>query len=1231
MRRLLLAIMILALPLPSSAVQQIKFISEIRAGQPLFIEVDKQGNIYTTQKNGTIRVLSKGGDVLFSIKGEDEIEGPIIKKPMGLDFYKEKIYVTDEALGKVIIFSKDGKYLDSFGKKGSGPKEFKKPRGIFVYDGVIYVADSGNKRVQVFGQNGVYMGSIGVEGQQDNLLKNPTDIAIDQNGLIYVVDNERKKVKVFDSAGNFLKDIDGIKEPYTIAIDKDGIYVADIIKYRINRYDFNGNRQFIFGSYGIGQAQFSSLAGITVDKEGKVHIADTEKGIIHVFLPEREDRGKLSEELSPPSTVKWLGDIHVKANKIWAQNEEKIYAINEKEKNIVIIENRKITKTLNLPKCSLVSIAVDPEGFIWVIDKAKDRLLKLDENGKTLLCVGSSGSKAGYFSNPTDILISKKGIIFVADTGNKRIQAFNTDGVFLNIIGKRGKISVMKMPLSLALDNNNNLYILDGEKKTVSVYSKEGLQLAEFGAKTNSKWYLYNPVSISVTENEIFILDSGKNIVKVFTLSGRFLMEFGAKGTGKGDFNKPWSIIMTSNTGFLISDTANERIQIFKTLHSPSAPVHFEAKEGMRSIELKWDKNPETYVDMYKVYRSEYKNTGFKEIANIEENSYIDCNVISDKEYFYIVRAVAKRGNIGLKSAVVSAKSLKVEVSKPRGLKAETSDRCVYLSWESSSNDLTSHYIIYREENDELKEMGKTEDTQFTDMFLYANTTYTYWLSALSIDGVESEKMSIKATTHVSTRPPLEIEVIHMYDIFSNTYKIYENEGIGTINLTNNTNNHISKLKVSFSIKEFMDFPWEIDIEDLKPFENREVVIKAVFNNKILNITEDTPVQTELKVSYYDREEIKTFSKNHTINIYEKHRMGWDEKNRIATFITPKDSAVLEFTRSIVTQYGDYRYPIVFASAIFDALGIIGLTYMQDPSNPYQVTSEKTDFVDYIQYPRETLKRKSGDCDDLVILYSAMLESIGITTKLLFYPGHILMMFSTGIKSKDKLDTLENMVVELEGKIWIPVETTLLGESFIKAWEAGSTSYYKWKEKGLEIMDIKLAWKKFKPASLPISNWRSEIVKKDTIEKKFAEESNTVRKIHLRLISKKHIALLNENPNNVNALMQLGIIYAQAGVIEEAQKAFEKALEYDKVNANLKNNMGNIYYLNKDYTKAQLAYEEAANLDPKDPFILINLTRCYLKLEMEDKAEEAFKEAIEIDPNISNIYKTLSLKFMSVL
>ncbi len=1227
MRRLLLVFLILALPLPVFAIHDIKFISEIKVGRPLFIEVDEEGRIYTTQKDGTVRVFSGNGETLFTLGGKVKGKEPIIKRPVGIDIYEDKIFVTDDALGKVVIFSRDGEYLDSFGEKGSGPKEFNTPTGIFVYNGVIYVADKGNDRIQFFGPNGVYMGSIGTEGAEDVLLEDPTDVVVDHNGLIYGVNSADRKVMIFDHAGKFLKIIAEDIKPYSIALDRDGVYISNAAKYNINKYDFNGKRLFAFGSQGTGRAQFRTMAGITVDRKGKVYAADTKRGIVQVFFPKNNGSG-WPEKLPPPSTIKWLGEINTKANKIYSKSRKNLYAVNEKERTVIIIENNRVVKTLKVSKCRPVSVAVDHEGFLWVVDKAKKRLLKLDEHGQILLSIGSSGSKEGYFSDPADIAISKNGIIYVADRGNERIQAFNTDGVFLNIIGGGG---LMKSPLAIVLGSDGTLYVLDDEKKTVSLYSDEGRMLMEFGGESEYRWRFDDPVSMAVTGNEIFVLDAGVNSVKVFTKSGKFLRAFGSKGTGKGGFKKSSSIVAVDDVVFLVSDTGNNRIQIFKTLHTPSTPVNMTANGGMRNVELAWDKNPETFVETYRVYRSEDSSTEFKEIAAVKANSYKDCDVLPDKKYYYRISAAAREGNDSIKSGAASAVPGRYVLSRPSGLKAVAKDRSVDFSWERNNEDFTACYVIYREEEGKLKEVGRTESTAFTEMSIASDTTYTYWLSAVSTDGVDSEKVSVTVTTLVSTRPPLEIDVRQMHDVFSNTYKIYENEGIGRINIVNNTKDHISRLKIAFSIKEFMDFPSEMEIEDLPPGESREFVLKAVFNNKILNVTEDTPVQTEIKVSYYEHGTLKTFSKGHTINIYEKHRMGWNERNRIATFITPKDPTVLEFVRSVVTQYSDANDPLLYAGALFDALGVLGLTYMQDPSNPYQVTSGKTDFVDYIQYPRETLKRKSGDCDDLTSLYSAMLESIGIPTKLLFYSGHILMMFSTGIEGTEGSDTLDGMLVIRDGYAWVPVEVTLVGASFMKAWEAGSRSYYEREGKGMDVMDIRSAWNKFKPANLPISEWRPDSVMRAAIEKRFGDESKTIRKIRVRLMSKKHIDTLRSAPKNVNALMQLGIVYARAGETVEALKAFKKGLAQDPKNAALKNNLGNVYFLDKKYTKARPAYEKATALDPKDSYIWINLTRCYLKLKIKDKAREAFKKANKINPEVSKKHKAIAMELMNVM
>src|ERR1035437_4075170 len=61
-----------------------------------------------------------------------------------------RLWVTDPINHQVHLFSKEGDYVQSLGKRGSGPGEFLAPHGIAVGpDGLIYVADSGNQRIQI--------------------------------------------------------------------------------------------------------------------------------------------------------------------------------------------------------------------------------------------------------------------------------------------------------------------------------------------------------------------------------------------------------------------------------------------------------------------------------------------------------------------------------------------------------------------------------------------------------------------------------------------------------------------------------------------------------------------------------------------------------------------------------------------------------------------------------------------------------------------------------------------------------------------------------------------------------------------------------------------------------------------------------------------------------------------------------------------------------------------------
>jgi sugar lactone lactonase YvrE len=89
-----------------------------------------------------------------------------------------------DTVARISRFTKDGKFISSFGKLGTGPGEFRTPHALaFDSRGRLFVADRGNVRLQIFDQNGKFL----EEWKQFSRL---SGIAIDKNDMLYGVDSE---------------------------------------------------------------------------------------------------------------------------------------------------------------------------------------------------------------------------------------------------------------------------------------------------------------------------------------------------------------------------------------------------------------------------------------------------------------------------------------------------------------------------------------------------------------------------------------------------------------------------------------------------------------------------------------------------------------------------------------------------------------------------------------------------------------------------------------------------------------------------------------------------------------------------------------------------------------------------------------------------------------------------------------------------------------------------------
>jgi DNA-binding beta-propeller fold protein YncE len=157
------------------------------------------------------------------------------------------IFVAD-GLGnaRVAKFDRDGKFIKSWGQKGTGPGQFANVRSIAVdAQGNVYVADGGNKRVQVFDNNGTYKTEFRNVGNAQALClttgpnpvlyisnSNPPN-DIDSAGEIYKMRLDGTVIGKFGRAGKMLKEFGTVN-----AIDcrnENNLYVGEVGNLRVQK------------------------------------------------------------------------------------------------------------------------------------------------------------------------------------------------------------------------------------------------------------------------------------------------------------------------------------------------------------------------------------------------------------------------------------------------------------------------------------------------------------------------------------------------------------------------------------------------------------------------------------------------------------------------------------------------------------------------------------------------------------------------------------------------------------------------------------------------------------------------------------------------------------------------------------------------------------------------------------------------------------------------------------
>lgn len=87
----------------------------------------------------------------------------IIHSAYDLEVANNRLYVADNILNKILVYSKTGDFIHSFGERGRGPGEFTAIKSFAVFDSVIFVYDQNLKRINKFSLQGDFMESVTLE------------------------------------------------------------------------------------------------------------------------------------------------------------------------------------------------------------------------------------------------------------------------------------------------------------------------------------------------------------------------------------------------------------------------------------------------------------------------------------------------------------------------------------------------------------------------------------------------------------------------------------------------------------------------------------------------------------------------------------------------------------------------------------------------------------------------------------------------------------------------------------------------------------------------------------------------------------------------------------------------------------------------------------------------------------------------------------------------------------
>jgi hypothetical protein len=478
----------------------------------------------------------------------------------------------------------------------------------------------------------------------------------------------------------------------------------------------------------------------------------------------------------------------------------------------------------------------------------------------------------------------------------------------------------------------------------------------------------------------------------------------------------------------------------------------------------------------------------------------------------------------------------------------------------------------------------------------------------------------------------LALDDVRFTNIFPVFYSFYDDNPVGVGRIVNRSESEVENINVNFFIKQYMDNPKAAAApERLEPGEDGELQIFSLFRDSILGITEGSKVSAEITVNYTTDEQEYRDIYIQTVRIRNRNATTWDDDRKVAAFVTAKDPSVLALAKHAAAiarerGRGAVSQNLRTAVALQETYRLYGLSYVIDPTTPYSSVSASEAKVDFLQFPRQTLQYRAGDCDDLSILTNSAFEAVGIETAFVTIPGHIFIAFDSGVSPAEaaRLFSRTEDLIFRDDTVWIPFEVTALSESFLEAWRVGARQWREAEGQGSAgFYRTRRAWQQYEPAGLPGVDVELSLPERQAVSESYFDVFSSYVEQEVQPRVARIQVQIDERGETPRALNRLGTTYARYGLLNRAEELFRQALELDPAFISSLINLGNTCYLSGRLETALEYFNRAAQFRPKNTALLVGLAKTYHALEQFELCAVQYGKLQETDPELAERFAYL--------